>query len=144
MTNNIHVSVTDWQRDHVALSAIRQAVFIDEQQVPPALEWDALDASCQHLLAYAGDTPIGTARLLPDGHIGRVAVCKDWRGHQVGLKLMQAAMALGLEQGMRVFLLSAQVHAIPFYERLGYRVISAEPYDDAGIPHVDMRYEHQP
>ncbi|SEL57383.1 Predicted N-acyltransferase, GNAT family [Atopomonas hussainii] len=139
--SDIHVRLADWQADQALLTAIRQAVFIDEQAVPAELEWDAEDARCQHLLAMAGDTAIGTARLLADGHIGRVAVLKDWRGHQVGLKLMQAAMQLGLEQGMRVFLLSAQVHAIAFYERLGYQVTS-EPYDDAGIPHVDMRYEH--
>jgi predicted GNAT family N-acyltransferase len=42
-------------------------VFIAEQSVPPELEWDADDATAVHFLAFEGDFPIGTARLLPDG-----------------------------------------------------------------------------
>lgn len=82
--SDIHVRIADWQKDHAALRSIRETVFIAEQAVPPELEWDADDASAVHFLALAGEYPIGTARLLPDGHIGRVSVLKDWRGLKVG------------------------------------------------------------
>ena len=77
--NKIRVRVADWQKDNAEIRRIREAVFIAEQSVPPELEWDADDDSAVHFLAFEGDFPIGTARLLPDGHIGRVSVLKDWR-----------------------------------------------------------------
>ena len=64
--NKIHVSVADWQKDIAEIRRIREAVFIAEQSVPPELEWDADDASAVHFLAFEGDFPIGTARLLPE------------------------------------------------------------------------------
>ena len=81
--NKIHVSVADWQKDIAEIRRIREAVFIAEQSVPPELEWDADDADAMHFLAFEGDFPIGTARLLPSGEIGRVSVLKDWRGLKV-------------------------------------------------------------
>ncbi|MCY1185734.1 Acetyltransferase [compost metagenome] len=90
-----------------------------------------------HFLAFEGDYAIGTARLLPDGHIGRVSVLKDWRGLKVGDRLMQAVIVEAERRGLKRQLLTAQVYAIPFYERLGFKVASGE-YLDAGLPHVDM------
>ena len=78
-----------------------------------------------------------TARLLPDGHIGRVSVLKDWRGLHVGDAIMRFVIAEAEKIGLRRQMLSAQVHATSFYERLGFSVVSGE-YLDAGIPHVDM------
>lgn len=82
-------------------------------------------------------TPIGTARLLPDGHIGRVSVLKDWRGMKVGDALMQAVIAEAEARGLKQQMLSAQVQATAFYERLGFSLVSEE-FLEAGIPHVDM------
>lgn len=135
--NKIHVSVADWQKDIAEIRRIREAVFIAEQSVPPELEWDADDASAVHFLALEGDFPIGTARLLPDGHIGRVSVLKDWRGLKVGDALMQAVIGEAEKRGLKQQMLSAQVQATAFYERLGFQVVSAE-FLEAGIPHVDM------
>lgn len=89
--NKIRVRVADWQKDNAELRRIREAVFIAEQSVPPELEWDAEDDEAVHFLAYEGEYAIGTARLLGDGHIGRVSVLKDWRGLKVGDALMRAA-----------------------------------------------------
>ncbi len=72
--SDIQVRLADWQKDNAALRRIREIVFIAEQSVPAELEWDAEDADAVHFLALEGDYPIGTARLLPDGHIGRVSV----------------------------------------------------------------------
>ena len=108
-----------------------------EQAVPPELEWDGEDETAIHFLALEGDFAIGTARLLPDGEIGRVSVLKDWRGLKVGDALMQAVLIEAERRGLAQQKLSAQVQATAFYERLGFDVISDE-FLEAGIPHVDM------
>lgn len=135
--NKIRVRLADWQQDNADIRRIREAVFVAEQQVPPELEWDADDQGAVHFLALEGDYPIGTARLLPDGTIGRVSVLKDWRGLKVGDALMQAVIAEAQSRNLAPQRLSAQVHATSFYERLGFRVVSEE-FLEAGIPHVDM------
>lgn len=140
--NEVHIRLADWKNDQAALRRIREAVFIAEQAVPAELEWDADDASAAHFLAFEGEYPMGTARLLPDGHIGRVAVLKDWRGLNVGDKLMRAAIEEAEKRGLKQQMLSAQVQASAFYERFGFTVVSDE-FLDAGIPHVDMvRHSH--
>ena len=129
---------TDWAHDAVRLSAVRRAVFIDEQNVPEALEWDAHDAAALHLLATAHDgTPIGCARLLPDGHIGRMAVLAAWRGQGVGRALLTAVLEAAKARGHSVVRLSAQTHAAGFYAAEGF-VAEGAGYEEAGIPHVAM------
>ncbi|WP_150806955.1 GNAT family N-acetyltransferase [Pseudomonas fluorescens] len=135
--SKIHVRVADWQKDNAEIRRIREAVFVAEQSVPPELEWDADDLSAVHFLAIEGDFPIGTARLLPDGHIGRVSVLKDWRGLKVGVALMQAVIGEAEKRGLKQLSLSAQVQATAFYERMGFTIVSGE-FLEAGIPHVDM------
>lgn len=132
------VVTTDWQVHRAALSDVRRKVFIEEQHVPEALEWDDEDAAATHLLAFSlSGEAIGCARLLYDGRLGRMAVLPDWRGHGVGQALLDQAIELFREQCLEQVRLSAQVQAIGFYERTGFRVCS-EVYDDAGIPHRDM------
>ncbi len=138
--SKVHVRLADWHKDNAALRRIREAVFINEQSVAPELEWDSEDSQAIHFLALEDDYPIGTARLLSDGHIGRASVLLDWRGLKVGERLMQAAIAEAEQRGLRQQRLSAQVHATAFYERLGFRIVSDE-YLEAGIPHVDMLRE---
>ncbi|BAP46122.1 GNAT family N-acetyltransferase [Pseudomonas sp. 21LCFQ02] len=138
--NKISVSVADWHKDNAAIRRIRESVFIFEQAVPPELEWDAEDADAVHFLANEGDYPIGTARLLPDGEIGRLSVLKDWRGLKVGEALLGAVLSEAEKRGLQQQKLSAQVHAAPFYERFGFRVVSDE-FLEAGLPHVDMLRE---
>ena len=135
--NKIRVRLADWHKDNADIRRIREAVFIAEQHVPPELEWDSDDPTAVHFLALEGDYPIGTARLLPDGTIGRVSVLKDWRGLKVGDALMNAVIVEAQNSDLKQQMLSAQVHATPFYERLGFRVVSEE-FLEAGIPHVDM------
>jgi len=134
---DIHVRIADWQQDNAELRRIRETVFIAEQAVPPELEWDAEDAAAIHFLALDGDYAIGTARLLADGHIGRVSVLRDWRGLGVGDALLEAVIAEAERRDLKQQRLSAQVQATPFYERHGFTVVSGE-FLDAGIPHVDM------
>ncbi len=137
LMNKIRVRVADWQKDNADIRRIREAVFIAEQSVPPELEWDAEDADALHFLALEGDYPIGTARLLPDGEIGRLSVLKDWRGLKVGDALLRAVIAEAERRDLKEQKLSAQVYATAFYERFGFSVVSEE-FLEAGLPHVDM------
>ena len=131
---------TDWAHDAARLSAIRRAVFIQEQGVPEALEWDEHDADALQLLATQADgTPIGCARLLPDGHIGRMAVLPSWRGRGVGRALLAAAIQAAQARGHTTLQLSAQIHAAGFYADAGF-VTVGEAYAEAGIPHVAMQF----
>jgi predicted GNAT family N-acyltransferase len=132
------IRAADFARDFDALRRLRVGVFCVEQSVPVALEWDGIDGECEHALAVdeRGEA-IGCGRLLPDGHIGRLAVAKPWRGQGVGGALLEHLVALARERGHAIARLNAQTHAIPFYEAHGF-AISGEPYDDAGIPHQEM------
>jgi predicted GNAT family N-acyltransferase len=129
----------DWARDGAALAAIRRAVFVVEQRVSEAEEWDGLDADCTHVLALsAAGAPIGTGRLLPDARIGRMAVLMAWRGRGVGGALLQALIALARERGCGETRLHAQTHAAGFYRKFGYVAVGDE-FMEAGIPHIEMR-----
>jgi len=135
--NDIQVRLADWHRDQDELHRIREAVFIIEQGVPPEQEWDADDESALHFLVYDGNYPVGTARLLSDGHIGRVCILREWRGLGVGDALLQAVIEEAEKRGLRKQTLSAQLQAVAFYQRLGFQA-TGEEFVEAGIPHVDM------
>lgn len=133
------IKQVSWQSAVRQLSQIRHQVFIIEQQVPVDLEWDGLDASALHLLAIDNQAnPLGCARILSDGSIGRMAVLKQHRQAGVGSALLQTAIACCQQCGWLEISLSAQVQAIGFYERAGFMLCSQE-YLDAGIPHRDMK-----
>jgi predicted GNAT family N-acyltransferase len=139
----LRVIHTDWAADGPTLLAIRHRVFVDEQAVPPELEHDAHDATAGHLLALVDDTPVGTARMLPGGHIGRMAVLAEWRGQGIGTTLLRSLLELAESQGIRSPYLHAQCSAIGFYERLGFRAEGPE-FLDAGIAHRLMRIPEAP
>ena len=137
--NGFSITVANWQRDHPALKKIRSEVFIQEQSVPRALEWDGLDDTALHLIATAEiGEPIATARLLIDGHIGRVAVLKAWRNRGIGTALMHEIIHQAELLGYKQLELAAQIQAIPFYEKLGF-IAYGDNFMDAGIPHRNMR-----
>lgn len=135
----MRIELRGWEEARSEASRIRFVVFVEEQRVPLEMEVDELDPHSLHALAYspAGEA-IGTGRLLPDGHIGRMAVLKAWRGRGAGGAILQSLLAAARSRGDREILLSAQSHAIPFYRKHGFAEEGAE-YDDAGIPHQLMR-----
>lgn len=140
-TSHFTIHQATWQQDNAAVSRIRRTVFIEEQRVPEALEWDGLDEEAVHLLAEdEHGEAIATARMLPDGHIGRVAVLKPWRGRGVGKAMMAFLLGLARKQGHRSVFLDAQVDAIDFYRQLGFHA-EGEIFMDAGIPHRHMCLE---
>lgn len=135
--SEVKIRLAHWHTDNADLRRIRESVFITEQGVPPELEWDGEDESSVHFLAHEEGFAVGTARLQKDGRIGRVSVLRDWRGLHIGELLMNVVIAEAERMGLLSQFLTAQTYAIPFYERLGFVVSSAE-FLDAGIPHVDM------
>ena len=134
----IDVEQTSWQSSESSIAGIRTRVFVEEQNVPVELEMDGLDPDAVHWLAFAeGNKAVGTARMLTDGHVGRVAVLKEFRGKSIGNALMRKIHTYALREGLPRLYLHAQVSALPFYESLGYQQYG-ERFMDAGIPHVAM------
>jgi predicted GNAT family N-acyltransferase len=133
------VRLTDWTQDGAALREVRSAVFVIEQAIPESLEWDAADAVSVHVLAVAADgTFVGCGRLLPDGHIGRMAVLRAWRGRGVGAALLATLVDLARMRGHTAALLHAQTHALDFYAKQGF-VPTGKVFVEAGLPHQTMR-----
>ncbi len=126
-----------WAELAAEASLIREAVFIQEQHIAPEDEWDAEDKLCTHFVAYLHDQPVATARLLTSNSIGRVAVLKSARGFKIGQQLMQAVIDYACAEGRQFVKLSSQVHAIGFYQALGFQ-LQGDEYLDCGIPHIDM------
>ena len=132
------VQPVPWQARAAELQAVRRAVFVVEQHVPEEEEWDVNDALSQHVLALGDGVPIGTGRLLPDGHIGRMAVLEPWRGRGVGRAMLALLLELARQAGFAEAVLHAQTHAMPFYEKHGF-MVSGPQFMEAGIPHQVMR-----
>jgi predicted GNAT family N-acyltransferase len=132
------IELLPWSAAAADARRIRFAVFVDEQGVPAELEMDDMDARCLHALAFEEGGAVGTGRLLPDGHIGRMAVMKAWRGRGVGAALLRGLIDAARERGDAEVRLSAQVHALGFYRAHGFGAYG-EVYDEAGIPHQAMR-----
>lgn len=133
------IRLGDWATLGPHATAIRFEVFVDEQKVPAEIELDDMDAVCLHAVAYddAGNA-VGTGRLLPDGHIGRMAVRQAGRGTGVGGAILTLLMDKARERGDLAVVLNAQTVAAPFYARHGF-VQQGEVFEEAGIAHVEMR-----
>ena len=137
----VRVQLGTWSDMRVPASAIRFEVFVEEQQVPVAEELDALDAECLHALAFSHQgVAVATGRLLPDGHIGRMAVKLSERKKGVGAAVLQALVEAAQERGFKEVVLGAQLHAKGFYLKQGF-VEFGEVFLDANIEHVMMRKE---
>jgi len=132
------IDLMTWDKARAQAAPIRLVVFVQEQGVPPELEMDRMDAQCVHALAFDGERAVGTGRLLPDGHIGRMAVLKEFRGKGLGGAVLAKLMEAAKSRGDREVVLSAQVQAMPFYLAYGFEPVG-EVYEEAGIPHRDMR-----
>jgi predicted GNAT family N-acyltransferase len=133
------IELMSWDKAQTIAGPIRFAIFVGEQNVPPGIELDDKDAECMHAVAFddAGKA-IGTGRLLPDGHIGRMAVVKEWRRRGVGALLLNALIDEARRRGHKEVLLSAQLQAAEFYREHGF-VAEGKVYQEAGLLHQAMR-----
>jgi predicted GNAT family N-acyltransferase len=131
------IELMSWENARAQASAIRLAVFVEEQGVPREIEMDEIDAQCVHALAFEDGAAVGTGRLLPDGHIGRMAILKPWRGRGIGSAILHSLIDAARRRGDREVMLSAQVHAVDFYRAHGFAP-EGEVYEEAGIAHQAM------
>ncbi len=138
----VEVRVGDWSTLGRDASAIRNAVFVEEQRIPAEMEYDAADAECVHAVAYNRlGMPLATGRLLQHvpgvAKIGRMAVSQAVRGSGVGREVLSALMKAARARGDHEVLLHAQTSAAPFYAREGFSPRGPQ-FEEAGIPHVEM------
>jgi YbgC/YbaW family acyl-CoA thioester hydrolase len=136
-----------WTELRADASALRTAVFIDEQGIAPEHEWDAADADAVHVVAFNRlRMPLATGRLLvvePENgrkiaRIGRLAVCQPMRGGRIGRAVLEGLIDSARQRGDHEVRLDAQTSAQTFYARAGFTPHGAV-FDDAGLPHIEMR-----
>ncbi len=127
-----------WSVEETSIKSVRIPVFVEEQNIPYEIDFDEFDAVATHWLAYVDSQfPLGTARLLDDGHFGRMAVLKTYRQLGIGQAIILAALEFAREAGMRKVYLHAQLPAQAFYERIGF-ISYGDIFVDANIDHVAM------
>lgn len=137
--SEIIIKTADFNNHFPEIEKIRTVVFIKEQNVPVELEWDEFDNDSTHIIAYYDNKPVGTARLLNDGHIGRMAVLKPYRNRNIGQNMLKYLIEIAQKKSINKIELSAQEHAVEFYKKYGFSV-TGNVYLDAGIPHYNMKY----
>jgi predicted GNAT family N-acyltransferase len=130
--------VTDWARHARELSAVRRAVFVEEQGIAEADEWDEADTAAIHVLVSLNRDPVGTGRLLTTGKIGRLAVLGRARRGGIGSLVLQRLVELGRARGLDGVYLHAQTTALEFYAAHGF-IAEGPEFDEAGIRHRRMR-----
>lgn len=137
--DHLRIEILDWDAAAPRVMPLREAVFVVEQGVAPELERDAFDPVCRHAVAETSDgTVVGTGRLLPDGHVGRMAVAASMRGRGIGGQVLDVLVREARSLGMTEVVLNAQVQAQRFYARYGF-VGEGDEFMEAGIAHRRMR-----
>jgi predicted GNAT family N-acyltransferase len=119
VTFRVELRIWDEARKHA--EPVRYAVFMADKDAPPGVELDDIDPQCIHALAYdESGRPVGTARMLPDGGIGRLVVLRDWRRRGVGGALVDALIEEARKRGLAEVSVSAPLQAAEFYRELGF------------------------
>ncbi len=138
----MHIRIADFAADYAEIRNVRFTVFVEEQQVPESIEIDDRDQECIHVLAFDRDEPIGTGRIdmAKLGRVGRLAVLAANRGQGVGTAIVEFLHDIAKQNELDSVWLHAQTVALPFYEKLGYQVVS-DPFFEANIEHVTMQKE---
>lgn len=141
LKDSFTIEQVNWSSHSDILLQVRNRVFIEEQKVPAEIEVDEHDQQSTHFVALDQNrNPIGTARLLPNGQVGRVAVLIEWRRKGVGRALMKETLTVSSLRGIPRVSLHAQVSSIPFYSELGFET-KGPVFDEAGIPHRQMHLD---
>jgi YbgC/YbaW family acyl-CoA thioester hydrolase len=136
------VRVGAWSELGEEASAVREAVFVQEQAIPKEMEWDAADAGLTHAVLYNRlGQPIATGRLLQPApgvaQVGRMAVLRVLRSGGLGAQMLHALEEQARQRGDAELMLHAQQSAQGFYAKLGYSV-RGQPFEEAGIVHIEM------
>lgn len=128
--------------DYTDCAAIRKEVFCDEQKYPVEAEFDELDKTTPHLTVYKDGVPVGTGRIVyvdeKTCHIGRIAVKKERRGEGIGRLVVEELLRRINKENIQTVTIEAQTHAAPFYEKLGFKIVSRDVIYDLHVPHYKM------
>jgi len=138
----VQLHLGNWHDLQKLTSPLRTEVFVDEQKVPPEMEWDDDDASALHCVAVNRmGMALATGRLVQHApgvsRIGRMAVKKQMRGSVLGRRVLHALMDAAKERGDTQVVLHAQCSAEGFYKRSGFEPHRAI-FEEAGIAHIEM------
>ncbi len=136
----MEIRIAKTNEDMASVFALRFEVFVDEQKVPREIELDEEDSHALHFLAIEDGITVGCARLLlqdKEGHIGRLAVKKEYRARGIGSAICRFIMGDPCTRGCTRFWLHAQLRAVGFYQSLGFHPYG-EPFWEAGIEHIGM------
>ncbi|WP_338848710.1 GNAT family N-acetyltransferase [Massilia sp. W12] len=138
----VRVEIGDWATLADDAHLIRHAVFVEEQHVPDEIEQDQMDPYCLHAVAYdvKSGAALGTGRLLPDGHIGRMAVLPEARGRGIGGIILRSLMQHAQQRGHGRVVLNAQTTVQNFYTQHGFDRTPLQEFEEAGIAHVEMQH----
>ena len=134
---NYKIEEVSWHTRKDDLLKVRFKVFVEEQNVPLNIEIDEWDRESSHLLVEYQGKSIGTGRLLPDGHIGRIAVLENHRNKGIGNAITDRLIQMAKTAGHSRVELSAQLTARDFYVKIGFKPVGTV-YEEAGIPHIAM------
>ncbi|MGZ4957723.1 MAG: GNAT family N-acetyltransferase [Methylomonas sp.] len=136
---DFYLEPASYEVDFEDLRQVRNLVFVEEQQISPEVEFDELDRLCHHFIVRNSQfRPIATARLSPEGKIGRMAVLREWRRRGVGRSLLHVLLEKARNLGLTTVTAHAQLAALGFYEKFGFTK-EGEAFMEAGIPHQAMR-----
>jgi predicted GNAT family N-acyltransferase len=138
MAISFTIAQSVWPENAQLIQQLRETVFVIEQGVDKKIEWDGRDHLCLHAIAFSDtNIPIATGRILPSGHIGRIAVLASWRSQSVGTGVLNKLIEVAKQAKLEKVYLNSQTHALAFYQRFGF--ISEGPvFMEAGIPHQRM------
>lgn len=136
----LKILLLDWERAQITATHVRQAVFINEQNVPEEDEWGHGDEEALHFVASIAGNPIATARLSADGTVGRMAVLKNFRNQGTGSAIMEQLIKSAKQNRFIVLKLNAQRTAEGFYAKHGF-IAEGDEFTDAGIAHIAMQLE---
>ena len=116
----VRIALLNWEEAEPVAAPLRFAIFVKAKQTD-GIELDERDKDCLHALAYddAGKV-IGTARMLPDGQIGRMAVVEEWRRRGVGAALLEALITEARNRGYKDVSLTVPLQAAEFYRSQGF------------------------
>ncbi len=133
-----NISEQSFDEREAEIRGIRTAVFTEEQGIDPKLDFDGQDPQCVHVIARnATGSAVGTARMLEDGHIGRMAVLQAYRSQGVGRAMLDALIKAAGKRGVKEVYLNSQASAVGFYQGLGFEK-TGTPFMEAGIEHIRM------
>ena len=131
----------NWDADKAALMHVREEVFVVGQNVPSSLESDDFDPVSYYVLAESAEgTPVGCARLQPNGKVTRIAVLSHWRRRGIARQMLGRIIEIADDQNLTSLYLHAQLTAICLYEEFGFAPCG-EQFEEAGIQHIKMTRE---